>query len=439
MELAKRKAEPTRRELHLEDSGYNVVNIHPALVEYDLMTDSWTELVSPEISARMASLHTRVDHSDRALHAGEFFPFRYFVNVAQGRAAEAFFWRVAARKDRQVIQNLLFPTTRHHLVLNRMNPVELPVQHVYSKTSTDLFRGNLDCSRLREMLRGESADQIGYIYIEAENNASGGYPVSMSNIREIHSLVSPKNIPMVLDATRLVENAVLIQRFEAGFADTPVTEIIREFCSYFHSMTCSLAKDFGITRGGLIATNDERLYYRAKDTVSVFGPGINATDKALINAALKDRDYIEQAVNRRVDQARRLHAALLAAGMPVVSPASGHCIVLDAADYLDMAGYSNPVTALTAWIYAQTGIRGGMQVTGMTREFARTTLVRFAIPLCTPDEKIDALTAPFIKALASARGIADVRKTSSLPGISGQLNARYEPVEGEFRGKPDQP
>jgi tryptophanase len=356
------------------------------------------------------------------------FPFRHFINVSQGRAAEAFFWRTAAKKDRKVVQNLLFPTTRHHVVMNRMTPVELPMDNVFDARSNELFRGNLDCARLRALIAEQGADSIGYVYIEAENNASGGYPVSMANVREIRAIVAPHGIPMVLDATRLVENAVLIQRFEAGFSNTPLREIVREFCSGFDSMTCSLAKDFGITRGGLIATNDEKLFYRAQDTVATFGPGVNAYDKAVINAALKGWDFIEQAVNRRVDQLARLHAALVRQGLPVAAPASGHCLLFDVADYLDLKHYRNPVTAFVAWIFAQTGIRGGMHVTGMMKEFARPTLVRYAVPLCTPDAKIDALTEPFAAALKGMGRIPDLEKTYSMPGIAGQMHALYRPA-----------
>ncbi|MEQ1661694.1 MAG: beta-eliminating lyase-related protein [Thiobacillus sp.] len=415
------------RARHLEAAGYNVVNIHPSLVEYDLMTDSWTELVSPEIAARMQSLREQVDFSDHATHAAGLFPFKHFINVSQGRAAEAYFWKSAGKKDKQVVQNLLFPTTRHHLVLNRMEPVELPVTHVFSRQSDDVFRGNLDIERLKSLL-ASGAEKIGYIYIEAENNASGGYPVSMANVKALRALTSAHAIPMVLDATRLMENAVLIQRLEPGYSQVPVRDIVREFCSQFDSMTCSLAKDFGITRGGLIATNDERLFYRLKDVVATFGPGINATDKAMINAALKDTDFVEQAVKRRVAQATRLHVACISNGLPIFSPAAGHCLVLNIADYLDAARYANATVAFTARVYALSGVRGGMHVTGMMKEYAQAGLVRFAIPLCTPDEKIDALTGPFIDALKQLGAIPDMQKTSNMPGMFGMMHATYQPA-----------
>jgi len=255
-------AEDTQRDRLLADAGYNVVNLHPSVVELDLMTDSWNELVSPEITARMNVLRDAVDFADGARHVAEVFPFEHFSFVSQGRAAEACFWRTAARKDRQVVQNLLFPTSRHHLVLNRMLPVELPLAQVYARDSGERFRGNLNCDALRDLLRSADAASVGFIYIEAENNAAGGYPVSMANVREVHALAAEHGVTLVLDATRLVENVLMIKRFEAGFADRSLWDVLREFCGHFSAMTCSLAKDFGITRGGLIATNDARLHHR---------------------------------------------------------------------------------------------------------------------------------------------------------------------------------
>ena len=66
----------------------------------------------------------------------------------------------------------------------------------------------------------------------------------------------------------------------------------------------------------------------------------------------------------------------------------------------------------------------------MEKENCKIYYVRFAIPLCMPDEKIDALIAPFISVLKSitATSLSDLEKTSSIPGITGLLNAHYKPV-----------
>ncbi|MEE9343917.1 MAG: beta-eliminating lyase-related protein [Gammaproteobacteria bacterium] len=428
METAKAQSMGTDRDLHLEEFGYNTNNIHPSLIEYDLMTDSWTELLSPQMSDRMLSLQDQVDFTDRKMHVADLFPFKKFIYTSQGRSAEAFFWRAAGKKDKKVIQNLLFPTSRVHVAMSRMMSVEMPVDHVFELQSHDLFRGNLDCGKLRDYLRDEGAESVAYIYIEAENNASGGYPVSMSNIREISSIISEFDISMVLDSTRLIENAVLIQRYESGYENASIRDIIQEFCSYFDSMTCSLAKDFGITRGGLIATNDERLFYRAQDAVATYGPGINSTDKAIINAAIKGWPFIEKAVVSRVNQVESFHAALTSKELSIATPAPGHCILLDVADYLDISAYTNPVVAFVNWIYLQTGIRAGLHVSGMSKPYSQPTFVRFAIPLCTPDENIEVLAVQLAELLQDTTAVPDMKRTLTNPGVTGMMRAHYSPL-----------
>lgn len=423
------------REKQLDEYGHNVFSLPPDLVRYECKTDSWIEILTEPLVQRIASLREQVDYQDRVDHSAEVFAFKHFVYVSQGRSAEAYYWKVDNRKDKQVITNLLFPTTRQHIIMNRMTPVECPVAHVFDPGTRDIFRGNLDCAQLRDRLH-EDAGSIAYVYIEAENNASGGYAVSMSNVKEVSNIVRDHDIKMVLDATRLVENCVMIQRHEHGYADMSVLEIMHEFCSYFDSMTNSLAKDFGIDRGGIIAVNDERLYHRAKDVVAFFGPGISITDRAMINAAMNDWAFIEEMARRRIAQSERVHQALLDSDLPVVRPAGGHSVLLDVEQYMDVSLYRNPVTSFTAYLYAQAGIRGGIHLSGMSRQYCKQYYVRFAIPLCMEDSDVDEMAEAFVAALASMPELPDMEKTSSHPGLAGMLNARYRPVACARSGEP---
>lgn len=416
----------SRRE-QLDEYGYNVFSLPPDIVKFEFKTDSWIEILTEPMRQRLSSLQEKIDYQDRADHSAEIFAFEHFIYVAQGRSAEAYYWKVDNRKDKTVVTNLLFPTSRQHIIMNRMTPVECPVPHVFDKASDDIFRGNLDCQRLRRMLQ-EDADSIAYVYMEAENNASGGYPVAMSNAREVHDIVAGLGIKMVLDATRLVENCIMIQQHEPGYQDRSIATIMGEFCSFFDSMTNSLAKDFGIDRGGLIAVNDERMYYRAKDVVAFYGPGISITDRAMINAAMKDREFIELMAQRRVSQAARIHQALLDNSLPVVSPAGGHCVLLDVEQYMDVSRYRNAVTSFTAYLYERAGVRGGIHLSGMMKQYCKLYYVRFAIPLCMTDEAVDAMIAAFVDALLDLPVLPDMEKASSLPGLAGMLNARYKPV-----------
>ena len=125
----------------------------------------------------------------------------------------------------------------------------------------------------------------------------------------------------------------------------------------------------------------------------------------MINAAMKDWDFVEEMATRRVDQAQRLHKAIADNGLPIISPAAGDCVLFDVSDYMDVEQYKNPATSFVTKIYAETGIRGGSHVSGMEKENCKIYYVRFAITLCMPDEKIDALIAPLIIVLKSITAV----------------------------------
>ncbi|MEE9342250.1 MAG: hypothetical protein V3V12_01295, partial [Gammaproteobacteria bacterium] len=93
-----------------------------------------------------------------------------------------------------------------------------------------------------------------------------------------------------------------------------------------------------------------------------------------------------------------------------------------------IANYKNPVVSFLAWLYTQTGIRSGMHMTGMTREFAPATMIRFAIPLCTPDSKFDAITESLISALKDIGPVLDMKKVSVTHNVLSLMYADYELV-----------
>ncbi len=79
--------------------------------------------------------------------------------------------------------------------------------------------------------------------VTVTNNAGGGQPVSLANLRQTRELCQAYGIAMFLDASRFAENAWLIKQRERGQKDRPVREIVREMFDLADGATISAKKD----------------------------------------------------------------------------------------------------------------------------------------------------------------------------------------------------
>lgn len=412
----------------LEQAGYNTLNINSEHVPYDLQTDSWPELGWPHIFEKITQLQSHCfSASDLNLELKKIFPYQHMLAVSQGRFAEFFLCHVLIKKGGIIPQNLLFPTTRYHQILKRAMPKEIPVSDVLDKTSSNYFKGNLDIEQLEQILSSQS-ETVPFIYIELANNAAGGYSVSMTNIKAIYQLARQYKVSIILDTTRMIENAIFIQRYENGYQDQSVADIILEICRHSDGMTMSLGKDYGLDRGGIIATNDERVFARIQDQKLALGTGLSRLDRKIISHCMSNWSLIEQNVHKRIQQAHQLYQALRNANINVITPASTHCVVIDLADMAAFKSLNAPVQAFTAHLFLQTGIRGGLHNSGMNRSYARPHWIRFALPLECPDEAITTISQLMITALKDNTTIVDLKKINSGIGLNAGLTAHYQRI-----------
>src|SRR6266540_2179849 len=182
----------------LSDFGFNPLNIPHEHVEFDLKTDSWAQLETPAIQARMKSLHSQmqqpasVDESLRAV-----FPFAHFVLTASGQAAESVFFKAWPKKG-VVLQNLLFPSTIFHEIDKGFTPREAPHPEVFQLNSRERYKGDMAWDELQAQVE-QDPSAIALVCIELNNNAAGGYPVSMRHLRDVKALLAEHSIPLVID------------------------------------------------------------------------------------------------------------------------------------------------------------------------------------------------------------------------------------------------
>ena len=412
----------------LSGAGFNPLNIPYEHVEFDLKTDSWAQLHMPFIEAQMRHLQAElqqpanVDESLRAI-----FPFAHFILTASGQEAEHVFFKAWPKKG-GVLQNLLFPSTIFHQIDKGFTNKELPSPAVFDLNSCASAKGNMDWEALQiEVAKDPSA--IAMVCIEVGNNAAGGHSVSMQHLRDVKKLLAQYSIPLVIDGTRVMENAQLIIEQEYECAEKSIWAIVREIFSHADAVIGSLSKDFCVNKGGVIATNDAKLFHRLQELVHEEAAGIDLIDKKMIALSFRNRKQIEAKVLRRMEGVRRIWRALNDCNVPVVQPAGGHCILIDVKQIPEFKAFKYPVASFLAWLYLNTGIRAAAHSVGMQKQTSINDLVRLAIPVGLSRDQIDTVIDKLIDAFAGKTNIPEIDMEKSVLQPLGTAFAKYKLIK----------
>jgi tryptophanase len=385
----------SERERLIREAHFNLFAIHSEDVLIDLLTDSGTGAMS----ANQWGALMRGDES----YAGSpsfyrfqaavqrLMPFRHIIPTHQGRAAEAILFSILGGVGRIVPSNTHFDTTRGNIEASGAEALDLPTPEARDFATLHPFKGNMDVAALEALLAARSAE-IPLIMITMTNNAGGGQPVSLENLRAVHRLARTFGKPLVIDGCRFAENAFFIRQREPGYADRPIAEIVREIFSLADGMTMSAKKDGLANIGGWLALNDDELARQARNRLILtegfptYG-GLAGRDLEAIAVGLEEV-IDEQYLFYRVRCNEYIGEALDALGVPIVKPVGGHAVFVDARAFLPhLPPLQYPGQALAVALYEVGGVRSceigtvmfGRQPDG--REIpARYDLVRLAIP-----------------------------------------------------------
>ena len=417
--------EGEQRSVLLADSGFNPFLINNKQIDFDFKTDSWAQLEMPTIKNQMSNLKSKLQQPvDLQSSLRELFPHSYFVVARSGRDAEKAFYKGWEKKGK-VYQNLLFPTAIAHQIDNGFSPEEIPVQGVFDLDSSELFKGNIDLEQLKDNLRQDHIS-TSLVCIEVSDNAAGGYPVSIQHLKEIKDLLKEYAIPLVIDATRVIENAMFIIKNEQGYRDQNVWQVVKEILTFADVVIASFAKDFGINKGGFIATNDQQLFRELENIVSQEGIGVDIIDRKLLAIALKNKRQIEMFCSRRLDNVQLIWHALYSNNVPVVCPEGSHCILIDVKQMPEFSGFEFPVASFIAWLYLSTGIRAGAHSVGMQRNSKLSNLVRIAIPVGLSKTQATEVIQRLIAAFKNLTNIPELLKLDEATSSYGELTERYQ-------------
>lgn len=383
-----------RREL-LERANYNLFALHSDDVIIDLLTDSgtsamsarqWAAVMMGDESYAGSPSFTRFETAVRNL-----MPFRHIIPTHQGRAAEAILFHMLGSAGRVIPSNTHFDTTRGNIEATGAKAVDLLIREGHDPANEHPFKGNMDLVQLEALLKAEGRN-VPCVMLTVTNNAGGGQPVSLANIRAVAALAHRFQVPFIIDGCRFAENAWFIKMREPGQSQRAVIDIVRDMFADADGMTMSAKKDAFANIGGWLALNDDALAEQARTRLiqtegfPTYG-GLAGRDLDAIAQGLTeiiDEEYLAYRIRTNAYIGERL----LELGVPIVRPVGGHAVFVDARGWLaHIPPLHYPGQALACALYEYGGVRSceigtvmfGMSPDGSERA-APMDLVRLAMP-----------------------------------------------------------
>ena len=379
----------------LLEAGYNVFRLHADDVLIDLLTDSGTGAMS---SAQWGAL-IQADESYAGSRSYYRFRdviqdltgFKHIIPTHQGRAAERILFHTILKPGMIVPNNNHFDTTRANIEIEEAEARDLVIAAGHVPQLIHPFKGNIDLQALEETLQKEG-ERVPLVMVTITNNTGGGQPVSLENLRAVRALCDTYKKPFFLDACRFAENAYFVKLREAGQAQRTPKAIAQEMFRLADGCTMSAKKDGLANIGGFLAMNDDRLAEDCRNLLILtegfptYG-GLAGYDLEAIARGLEE--VVEESYLRyRIRSIEYLAERLVAAGVPIIRPAGGHAVYIDARTLLpQIPPLQYPGLALANALYLEAGIRCveiGTVMFGKhpdgTETPAAMDLVRLAIP-----------------------------------------------------------
>jgi len=427
----------------LEAAGWNLFAIHADDVIIDLLTDSGTSAMSAE----QWSAVMRGDES----YAGspsfyrfeaavrELMPFRHVIPTHQGRAAEAILFSIVGGPGKLIPSNTHFDTTRGNIEATGARAVDLVIAEAHDPDDPHPFKGNIDLERLEQLLR-EQGGQVPLVMLTVTNNAGGGQPVSLENIRATAEVARRHGKPLIIDGCRFAENAWFIKCREPGQAGRSVRDIVRDMFAVADGMTMSAKKDAFANIGGWLALNDDAIAAAARNRLILtegfptYG-GLAGRDLEAIAIGLHEI-VDEQYLRYRVRTNEYIGEKLTALGVPIVRPVGGHAVFVDARRFLPhIPPLQYPGQSLAVALYEHGGIRAceigtvmfGLQPDGI-EQAADMDLVRLAMPRRVYTQShADYVVEVFEEVVRRREALRGLRIVSQ-PRQLRHFTARFEPL-----------
>lgn len=435
------------RQEAMQQAGYNLFSLKAEDVFIDLLTDSgtgamsqhqWAAIMEGDESYAGARSYYRLKQTMQ-----DIFGFEYFVPTHQGRAAENILCAILVKPGDVIPSNMHFDTTDANIRARGGDPANCVNKEAFVVRSSNPFKGNMDIETLEQLIQSTGSEKIPFGCITITNNAGGGQPVSLKNIKETAALYHRYGIPFFIDCCRYAENCYFIKQREAGYTDKSLLEIAHEIFSVADGAFMSAKKDAIVNIGGFLAMRDAELFQKVSNELILregfvtYG-GLAGRDLEAMAVGLWE-GLDEKYLAYRTGQVAYLAQRLLDIGVPVIEPAGGHAVYVDAGSYLAHVPQQEfPGQALAAALYLEGGIRGveigsvmfahpDFQTGKMV--FPELELVRLALPRRVYTQSHLDYVADIFSQLSNQKETIPGYQITYEPSLLRHFTARFAPLD----------
>lgn len=280
------------------------------------------------------------------------------------------------------------------------------------------FSGDLDPDLVRSELDG--SQRVPYLYVETF--ADGYRPISLANLREIRTIADERQCKIVLDASRIVENALFIRENETGLSDRPLAAIVREMVAISHICFLDAGQDPRCNVGGLISTDDPKSHEIFQNEVVVYEGlhtygGMTGRAMEVFTRGLREMVYENQA--RWISEQVARFASLLRVPLTI----GGDGVYLHADEILPHIEHQ-PAHALAAALYLKSGVR-----TFLDGRFADERILPLQIPRLALNDRQLSEIARAINELYDERGQITGFELTNEPDWNDEAEFAWSPPD----------
>jgi len=427
----------------LARADHNVFKLHADDVLVDLLTDSgtgamssaqWGALMQGDESYAGSRSFYRFESAVRDLTG-----FKHIIPTHQGRAAERILFHTILHPGHIVPNNNHFDTTRANVEVEDAEARDLVIDEGRHPAVVHPFKGNIDLAALETLLDREG-DRVPLVMVTITNNSGGGQPVSLANLCGVRALCDRYRKPFFLDACRFAENAWFVKEREEGQSGRTPRDIAREIFGLADGCTMSAKKDGLANIGGFLAMNSDAWAEQCRNLLILtegfptYG-GLAGYDLEAIARGLEE--VVEEPYLRyRIRSTEYLADKILNAGVPIVRPAGGHAVYIDARSLLPhIPPLQYPGIALVNALYTEAGVRCveigtvmfGLHADG-TETAAALDLVRLAIPRRVYTQSHIDFVAEAVIHVAGMRDQLRGYRITAAPGALRHFTAAFAPL-----------